>query len=76
MASTFSYTITAVDKVSAVVNGISASIDKMTAPIRKVQQSVGRLNASLGQLARARAWTRSAAGFGDSGPPRRRPPAE
>ena len=53
MASTFSYTITAVDKVSAVVNGISASIDKMTAPIRKVQQSVGRLNASLGQLARS-----------------------
>ena len=53
MASTFSYTITAVDKVSAVVSNDSASIDKMTAPIRKVQQSVGRLNASLGQLARS-----------------------
>ena len=75
MASTFSYTITAVDKVSAVVNG-SASIDKMTAPIRKVQQSVGRLNASLGQLARSTGLDKIGRGFGDSGPPRRRPPAE
>ena len=41
MASTFSYTITAVDKVSAVVNGISASIDKMTAPIRRCNSQWG-----------------------------------
>ena len=75
MASTFSYTITAVDKVSAVVSGDSASIDKMTAPIRKVQQSVGRLNASLGQLARSTGLDKIGRGLWRLGAAATEPPA-